>query len=737
MRLRSIKAAGLLACGFGILLIAVVLLGLPHRAGLPVGTPARLALLVGCTQYQHPRIPELYGPANDVRLFADLLRTQFGFTDAEMVQLSGWPSDSRRRPTCANITAGFETLIERAGEATQVVILMAGHGVQVPIPESQLDPLDPRNPEPDGMDEVFLPADARSFTRDGLENAIRDDQFGVWLDRLRDKGALVWIVFDCCHAGDMARGDLERPRFIDPQVLGVTPELVENARARAHAAALKQSAGSVPVPHGLAQMPARTDAAKGSVVAFYAAQSFEKAPELPCPDDAPRTKENYFGLLSYNLTAVLGQTEHAVTYRELAQALVGRYDAERGQRGPTPGFDGDLDRVVLGADKRPGRSHLILENAGGTLTINGGVLRGLTPGSVLAVQPPASDADEVLGHVRIVRAAIDRAEVAPCPAPDGTAAVAADRLPNHGRCRIVSRDLGEMRLKLFVRAATANERAAAKRVRSALDAIEPAYRELFVEIDDEAAADWVLWVDRDDVKLHAGAGVAMLVDQPAVARKVYARYPLPPDPAVLAHDLQAIFTWRNLWRIAGVTACQPAAADRPRLELSAHRCKKVDGKLVADGPFPSGTALRPHQDGLVVQFNMKNHGPQHLWVTILALDPSMAITQVNSLALKAGDSFAQQGTITNQRHGKECVVVLAEPQDRKRSQPNYTFLQQDGLDAESHAPLARSIGLAPHSPFGELLQTAALGKGRRSIDLSAPNNPQVLLWSWTTLAAAP
>ena len=35
--------------------------------------PARLALLVGCTKYQHPRIPELYGPANDVPLFAKLL----------------------------------------------------------------------------------------------------------------------------------------------------------------------------------------------------------------------------------------------------------------------------------------------------------------------------------------------------------------------------------------------------------------------------------------------------------------------------------------------------------------------------------------------------------------------------------------------------------------------------------------------------------------------------------------
>src|SRR5437588_613294 len=93
--------------------------------------------------------------------------------------------------------AGRSARARRAGAGTQVVILMSGHGVQVPIPESQTDPLDPKNPEPDGKDEVFLPADVKSFTRAGLENAILDNQFDDWLTRLRARGAAVWILFDC------------------------------------------------------------------------------------------------------------------------------------------------------------------------------------------------------------------------------------------------------------------------------------------------------------------------------------------------------------------------------------------------------------------------------------------------------------------------------------------------------------------------------------------------------------
>ena len=103
-----------------------------------------------------------------------------------MKQLYGWPESPEQRPTAANIAQAFEDLIGKAGPNTQFLIVLCGHGMQVPIPENQ-DPLDPKNPEyEDGMDEVFLPADARRSDK-GLENVITDNQIGAWLDRMQAK----------------------------------------------------------------------------------------------------------------------------------------------------------------------------------------------------------------------------------------------------------------------------------------------------------------------------------------------------------------------------------------------------------------------------------------------------------------------------------------------------------------------------------------------------------------------
>ncbi|MDA1013996.1 MAG: caspase family protein [Planctomycetota bacterium] len=75
-----------------------------------------------------------------------------------------------------------ERLIEQAAAGDQVVVLFSGHGSQVPIRDEQTDAYDPANPEPDGLDEVFLPADADSSESDTAVNVIRDNEFRRWLE---------------------------------------------------------------------------------------------------------------------------------------------------------------------------------------------------------------------------------------------------------------------------------------------------------------------------------------------------------------------------------------------------------------------------------------------------------------------------------------------------------------------------------------------------------------------------
>ena len=218
------------------LALLLIVAGWPAVASA-ADAPQRYALLVGCTHYDNRAIPALDGPLNDVAMWAKLLTEPkgFAFPPANVTRLAGWPEDVKARPTYANIVAAFEALLAKAGPGVQVFILLSGHGTQIPIPESQTDPLDPKNPEPDGMDEVFLPSDVKSWGGGDkrVENAIIDDQIGLWLDQLRDKGASVWIVFDCCHAGSMTRDAEERTRTVDPEkALGSSPAIEHASRRK-------------------------------------------------------------------------------------------------------------------------------------------------------------------------------------------------------------------------------------------------------------------------------------------------------------------------------------------------------------------------------------------------------------------------------------------------------------------------------------------------------------------------
>src|SRR5688572_24474532 len=92
---------------------------------------ARHALLVGCTRYpNHASMRTLYGPANDVPLWARVLTDPkgFAFPAANVKQLVGWPDAEEKRPTHANLVKAFEDLVAVAAPDTQIVIVLAGHG---------------------------------------------------------------------------------------------------------------------------------------------------------------------------------------------------------------------------------------------------------------------------------------------------------------------------------------------------------------------------------------------------------------------------------------------------------------------------------------------------------------------------------------------------------------------------------------------------------------------------------
>ena len=114
---------------------------------------------------------DLIGPGNDVPLLKRLLSETYQFPAEDIVMLvEGRGADAR--PTRVNIVRKLRRCSEKARSGNRVVIAFSGHGSQQP----DQAPTDPADPEPDGFDEILLPADAgRSEDGRTVPNALVDD----------------------------------------------------------------------------------------------------------------------------------------------------------------------------------------------------------------------------------------------------------------------------------------------------------------------------------------------------------------------------------------------------------------------------------------------------------------------------------------------------------------------------------------------------------------------------------
>jgi hypothetical protein len=735
----------------------------PPAPAQVAGPPRRLGLLVGCTEYPNvPAVSPLTGPGNDVPLIARLLTEDFGFKDEEITRLVGWPADESKRPTARNIAAAFEGLIKKAGEGTQVVILLGGHGVEVPIPESRKEPLDPRNPKLDGTDKIFLAADVKDWDNvNALQGAILDHQIGRWLDRLAAKGAAVWIMLDCCHSGTMARDpapdDLVRYREVRPEALKISEKAYEEAARRARRMANKAGVQARGLGPDAGKMLHLNPRKKGSVVAFYACQPFEKAIEMPLPYTSDKGKGPRHGLMSYCLAAALKSQKRRLTYHELGQLLVAAYPTHY-SGAPTPFCEGDLDREVLGLKVWPKRS-ILLEQVKGKLRVTAGGLHGLRPGSVLAVHPGATDKRDprtVLGHVEVLSAAPGTAEMKPC-AHAGKPAVPAKELPHLSVCTPLVQDLGDLRLKVAVGKASGGKAPGpqqAKREKNLAEALKdlPAEtRQLVVLTADQARADWTLWVKGDKVQLREGDGRSSLDprEEALLAKKAQSGKPLrrrvfgdydadnPREVAQqLGRDLRKIFTWQNVWRVAGAAQQPPDDEDAdPWVKIELIGRKDPGGKPARVGPLQPGVSLQPGQN---LTFRLKNESYSDLWITVLAMDANFGIDIVYSDAIKAQRSLRPlRFTVEGSSYGKEGIIVLAVPQKKHPNQPDYSFLKQSPLrgveerSPQDRAALAKKVA---KTPFERLMAAAAFeGPGTRSMSVTEPDNPAAVVWSWVTV----
>src|SRR5262245_11476643 len=149
------------------------------------GQPTRRALLVGVTKYPNlaPHF-QLEEPADDVVLMKATLVERFQVPPENITTLSEVEGEKNadRLPTRTNIEREFKRLAELTRPGDEVIILLGGHGSQQPEKPNA------KEPEIDGLDEIFLPRDVGKWDGKGsVENAIIDDELGEWITAIWEK----------------------------------------------------------------------------------------------------------------------------------------------------------------------------------------------------------------------------------------------------------------------------------------------------------------------------------------------------------------------------------------------------------------------------------------------------------------------------------------------------------------------------------------------------------------------
>lgn len=723
----------------------------PQQVNAP--EPGRHALLVGCTRY--PNLPGsrwLEGPGNDIVLMRTLLIEHYHFPPEKIVTLAEGAGGEVNRPTRAHIKREFDRLAQMVRRGDQVVILLSGHGSQQP----DQDPPDPNDPELDGLDEIFLPADIGKWDRavQAVENAIVDDELRVWLQAIQDRGALLWVIIDACHSGTMIRGnDEEVLREVPPEAL-IPPNALERARRRAAQEVERSRGTSDAVPF---EMPGQAS----GLVAIYGAQPDEPAVEKPLPPEAATRK--YYGLLTYTLDQILTEAKAPLTYRQLVQRVHAQYVAW-GRVFPTPLLEGmDQDRLVLDAAKAPEPALYVLCRDERGWKINAGALHGLTAGTVLAVapEPGRRRADEVVGHVRIPEEGLQVLEARVEPCACGATPIRRD-LPEGGQCRPVYIDYGDMRIGVAVDRIVGLEVAAdgskpvplpdaeRKRLGDLLQGIAKGPGALIKVVAEPGRADWLIRLaapQTGQVYLVPGSGWSL--DQGTGGLPPLFG-PLAAEVQVLKDHLTRIARVKHLLRIAGDTRAEPLLGGSDvdvRVELLRF-ASEADRAGQAVAWQARGIEFR---EGDIVGLRVRNLSREPIDVTVLFLDSGFGIVPLfpripgadnrlppaRAMSLQPDrPALTRRFRVTAKTVGLEHLVVIAVKARAEDLSADFSFLAQETMPRDRGQKGVRgNEERTIDSPLGRLFQNALYGesttRGASSLDI---DDYALRLLSWRTLA---
>lgn len=318
------------------------------------------ALVVGVSRSPGlPDLPALHGVAADVWAMKSLALA-LGVAPGNLRVLAD-TEPGATAPTLPNIDGALKVLEGTLTSGQHLLVYLGGHGAQQPV----LFDASESGPEFDGLDEVFLAADAQRFdpTSRSMPGVLTDNRLGRFLQALAVKGVHVWLVVDSCHAGTMSRGSLDgTDEFLPVAWRGASLEQIGLDRARlrwrslvgqgaqvARTGLRALSAGKAPTQSLPAQFP--------RVTAFYATDEGGLAMEVrrknpssganaaagQAPSSATTPVRGLFTFILVDEAQRLLATPGAgavVNYRVLMQRVQARYRARAPRDAPRPVFEG-------------------------------------------------------------------------------------------------------------------------------------------------------------------------------------------------------------------------------------------------------------------------------------------------------------------------------------------------------------------------------------------------------------
>jgi hypothetical protein len=267
-------------------------------------------------------------------------------------------------------------------------------------------------------------------------------------------------------------------------------------------------------------------------------------------------------------------------------------------------------------------------------------------------------------------------------------------------------------------------------------------------VDEEQSAEWVLAAVAPDV---ASRRFDIKVDEPAVmlvpgelaltlsdAESQEASTPQTPPLNVPVHyplsalqkntlpleqDLQKIFTWHNIWRVAGAYGEGSPLGGRRRIRLEVETSR---------GPAASRLTA-----GDSVAVRVVNSGYEQYWYTVLFLNERFGIQHVKSHSIERRESVGParkhdvlRFNVSSKLMGTNGFVIIAVSRKEHPNQPNYRFLNQKmlGVSGTRDAPDTSQLT----TPFEQMLLGAMAGGSSFRSSVS-PDKPQLSSWSWVTV----